>query len=78
MVSNIANVHISDSAFETMPFVQDFENTGTFPGSDSWIENPDTLLTWTLVPNANTTSGGSHSIMMNNFYVSSGAVDSWI
>ena len=77
-----AYIRVTDTALSTMPYSNDFELPAptSFPGIDGWIENPDNSSSalWARVTTANTTTGGTASIKLNNFSNTVGQEDSWV
>ena len=69
-------VRITANALNTIPYVESFEDTSSFPGNDGFVVNPDGNSTWTRV--TNTAATGSACIKMNNYTNTAGSVDEWI
>ena len=75
-ITKNAVVRVTTVPLNTIPYVESFEDSASFPGNDGWIENLTGGATWGRVTNAGST--GSSSIKMSNYINSTGAVDSWI
>ncbi|MBK8584326.1 MAG: choice-of-anchor J domain-containing protein [Bacteroidetes bacterium] len=69
-------VYITGSQQTSVPFVESFEDTASFPGATGFILNEDNSTTWTRVTNA--ASAGSASIRINNYTNVSGQIDDWV
>jgi PKD repeat protein len=75
-ITKTSVIHITGPALTTVPYMQSFEDTSSFPGVDGWVENPDNSSTWSRVVNA--ASAGTCSIKANNYINTAGSVDDWI
>ncbi|MBP9923666.1 MAG: T9SS type A sorting domain-containing protein [Bacteroidia bacterium] len=69
-------VYITGSQQTSVPFVESFEDTASFPGATGFILNEDNGTTWARVTNA--ASAGSASIRINNYTNVSGQIDDWV
>ena len=69
-------IHVTADPLNAIPFIENFEDSTSFPGNDGWIDNPSGGVTWTRVTNAG--SSGFASIKMNNYINAAGDVDSWV
>ncbi len=69
-------VYITGSQQTSVPFVESFEDTASFPGATGFILNEDNGTTWARVTNA--ASAGSASIRINNYTNVSGKIDDWV
>ena len=69
-------VYVSGSQYASIPFIESFEDTASFPGATGIILNEDNGVTWQRVTTAAST--GVASIRINNFTNSSGQVDEWV
>ncbi len=81
-IIRVAYIRVTDTALTTAPYTNDFElpAPASFPGVDGWIENSDnsTSALWTRVTTANSTTGGTASLKMNNFSNFVGQEDAWV
>ena len=75
-ITRTALVYITGSQQTSVPFVESFEDTASFPGATGFILNEDNSTTWTRVTNA--ASAGSASIRINNYTNVRGQIDDWI
>jgi PKD repeat protein len=76
-ITKTAFIRVNPHATHFLPFVEGFENPSGFPGTDSYVVNPDGGNTWQRVTNA--ASSGIASIMINNYSGNTvGAVDEYI
>jgi len=70
-------IQVNGSSARPLPFSESFETAGSFPGTDSYVINPDGGNTWQRVTNAGST--GTASIRMNNYSGNSdGETDDYI
>jgi PKD repeat protein len=76
-VTKTSVVRITDQAVKSIPYVESFEDTSSFPGTDGWVYNPDSASTWARVTNSG--SAGVASIKANNFVGNAeNAIDEWV
>ncbi len=75
-ITKTAVVRITAAPADSIPFVESFEDSTSFPGEDGWIDNPGGGITWVRATNAAST--GMACIRMNNYTNTAGAIDSWI
>lgn len=69
-------VHVSNSNSTSLPYIESFEDTASFPGAEGFVLNQDGLTTWARVTTA--ASAGTASIKINNYSNTAGAVDEWV
>lgn len=75
-VTKSAMVIVGGPASFNAPYSQSFESSGSFPGYDSYVINPDNGNTWTRTTAAGST--GSSSIMIKNFGTPGGQYDEYV
>ena len=75
-ITKTSLVRVTDAPLNTIPFIESFEDSASFPGNDGYILNPDGANAWVRVTNAGST--GNFSIMMNNYISAAGTIDEWI
>ena len=75
-ITKVSVVRITAASLNTIPFIESFEDSASFPGNDGFVLNPGGGDTWSRVTNAGAT--GIASIKMSNYTSASGSVDEWI
>ncbi|MCX6291039.1 MAG: M43 family zinc metalloprotease [Bacteroidetes bacterium] len=58
-------LRVNGGPTQIIPFMEGFETSGSFPGADGYVLNPDSGNTWQRVTNAGST--GTASIKINNY-----------
>ena len=69
-------IYVSGPQQETVPFIESFEDTSSFPGSTGFVLNYDNGTTWSRVTNA--AVSGVASIKINNYTNTRGQIDEWV
>lgn len=75
-ITRTAMIHVSGPQQISVPYVESFEDTASFPGVTGFVLNNDNGTTWTRVTNA--AAAGTASIKINNYTNISGQIDEWI
>jgi PKD repeat protein len=73
-----AIIRVSGPATTAIPYVEDFENSASFPGIDGWVKNTDNgNINWDRV-NYASAGNGTYSIKVNNYTNTAGYSNEWI
>ncbi len=75
-ITKPAIVNVTGAPLNTIPFIESFEDSSSFPGNDGYVLNPDGDNTWERITHSGGT--GVASIKINNYVNPAGTVDEWI
>lgn len=74
--TTIATIRVSGATTETVPYLEGFDSSTTFPVLDGFVVNSDNATTWARA--TNTHQSGTACLKINNYTNVGGQVDEWV